>query len=518
MDIKCGRFPFRSQIKPLRTRLEAESPFLRLGITLDRETVKRLSCYSPESFHVFLDRVTMFKSVKTFDEIKVDSFDHVKQVDFKALPDKFLKERMEANVLDLRDLESKLYLWKVRTFNHNNHHEAVEPETQRPETSAVTSLPDFFMDNGKKVLTAKKLLDPAKLNPRNPYPTDPHGYAQMIECIKKEGGFGDPREMEYIEYLLNNPQSGLEVHRFERKGVELAAVFFDPKIHALQYFNWLIFIADFVSQAATYGAYKKIGCTYDRKTYYEDRIWQADRAGFVFYGDMPVSFASASCFDTEYKGVPFSYAFLHFTMTLGQFQGLGIGSYVATEMLTSMYMKALRRNKLRNPVVDEKGRLRREFFSVWACAHTGRIPAGHTIITSLGTSGQKIENSAEIAEAVVKHADSMITPWGREGRPLIQVTPFGWRDVGIYPPENRQIDSSGKAVISPEERKLKSFETILKILGGEEGMEAGNGAFYAGLITPSLISARRQKNRSSIKMKSSSWELIDRLRGKILAR
>jgi hypothetical protein len=363
-------------------------------------------------------------------------------------------------------------------------------------------------------------LDPKALNPDHPYPTSPNEFESLARYIVgPEGKFRDGKAILDVEKFARelSRMRGARVYNLQKPS-NLTAVFFDPKIHALPYFDWLIFAADIVSQKATYDAFekKKIGCSYDWQTYYVDRVFNADWAGFAFYGNMPISFATASSFETTFNGAPLVYAFLHFTMTLSEFGNKGIGSYLASELLTSIYLRTLLWNRGKNLIIDEEGKVRQQNSKVLVCGHTGRIAAGKTIISSIDVDSPIIARSGAVVETVVRDADRRINGKGGQER-LEKVAPFAWRDKKIYPPENRYLVDD--EVFVPEwEKGLRLYPVILDILGGEQGLKDGNSAFYCGLMTPDAVFARWKKNKAKINAGGSIGQLLERARGEILSK
>ncbi len=513
---RCPLFTGLERARPHRLEKSVVNAFLGFDIYLkNKPTIKTLSTYPPDKFSSLVDRLKAFQEISKFNAIKVDPPHMVRSVEFGELSDNFLKDCIrKGTLLDLRGLEVSLAKFNARENVHDARPVGI-PSSVAPESKTEIATPIVFLPGARNVLTADGLLNPAALNPWHPYPTTPREYRQMIDYIMAiTGGFGDAKELRHVDHFSDEKlrAAGVKVLYPRIPGYDCTAVILDPRKHAGDFFGRMVFDADELSQAATYKATDIIGCTYPKIAYYVNRFFSATRVGIVFFGDMPVSFSSVSLHETTFDGKPLVYAFIHFTMTLGGFQGARLSTYLATQMLVSMYTDNLIHDRGKNLFVDKKGKVQNEYLSMWAGAHTGRIPAGHTFLTSFDVLNPKIERSQAIVSAIVGDADQRNYGDRGDRPPLIQVRPYAFRDPKVY-----SSDTSYKE-IPPRERALSSAPEVIDILGGEEEILKGSGAYYFGLINLNRIFARQKKNKQVIKVSGPVGQFISGITGGLIDR
>lgn len=531
--MKVSGPPIEKVRGPFRPFSVIGTDFIKLGVkfrpVIDFRALNTLSRYPHAQYRDLLALVGEAKKVFYFNRVRPAEAISIADLDLSRVTaeKKFLMRLSCESILDLRGLKTKWNnylkeqdLERALLIGQKIRSADPKPHSQRTGPSVPAPLPIIFKPEARKVLTEKGLLNPKALNLDHPYPANPNEFELLTRHITDpEGKFQGGRAILSVEEFARelSRMRGARVYNLQKPD-NLTAVFFDPEIHALPYFDWLIFAADLVSQKATYDAFegKKIGCSYDWQTYYVDRVFRADWAGFAFYGNMPISFATASSFETTFNGVPLVYAFLHFTMTLRDFGNKGIGSYLASDLLTSIYLRTLLWNRGKNLIIGEDGKVRKQLPYMWVCAHTGRIAAGQTIISSFDVDSPIIARSQAVVETIVGDADRRINGEGRQGG-LQKVTPFAWRDKGIYPPENRYLVDD-KIFVPEWEKGLRLYPMILDILGGEQGLANGNGAFYCGLMTPAAVLARWKKNKAKIKAGGSIGQLLEWGRGALLSK
>ncbi len=506
-----------------RPAMTIKQDFFVIGVSISNKHVKRLATYPEYIQDILLDKIREACEIYAFDSIRVDKFSKVKGTDFFKITPEFLVECVEDTVLDLTDLPKKLSDFNKRQRIAGQGQGDLFPKMtviKKGPSPAKHSKPNIISGIANP-LSENLLLDPAKLVKEYPYPQKPVEYRNLLQFITHGTGVfpGDQEALTPYDYFSRRDvrARGVSMYSLRSGNKDFIAVFLNPRTHALQFRNRLIFDADLVSQAATYGAIGKTGCSYDRVSYYENRFFDSDVVGFIYYGDMPVSFATVSQMDVLVKDHgPLTFGFIHFVMSLGEFQSRGFTSYLATEILSRMYFLNAWRNEKANLFINEKGRLVSNRFAMWCLCHTGRIPAGHQFLSRFSITDPRISRSGELVKLMVETADHGL--YGDRGdRQLVPVTPFAWRDEAVYPPENRYpTDSEGNVFIPEREKALYTYPQILEILGGEEGIKKGNGAYYIGLITFDRVRASKKMNKRKVSGVGQVESFGDRIRGSLI--
>jgi len=520
--------------------------FHELGIKFSfvSTTLRHLKGYSNDQYNSLMtllksaQKITKFNRVLIDPPKKISADDSINILKDEQRAEKFLLTRIRGNTLDLRELR---LTWAV--FQKEEERSPIAPSHKiSPSSVPVKSVtrPEILKPRAREILTPDRLLNPKALNPEHPYPETLEEYNETLHFITGNGKFGkfpgDEEALSHLEYFWSPKlrREGVRTYFFNRGGYDFTAVVFNPKLHARQFKNRLIFDGDLVSQAATYGAIKKVGCSYDRTSYYEDRLFTSDSVAFIYYEGMPVSFAAVTNYKTKFADRHLSYAFIHFVMTLGKFQGMGLTSYIVREILSSMYYHNIWRQiwwrQGKNLFIDKKGNLKNQVFTMWVLCHTGRIPAAHQFLTSFKVFDPRIEQSQEIVETVVKDADQKISG-DRGERQLYPVAPYAWCDEGAYPPKNRYLVGPDKEVDIPKrEQRLSTYPIVMGILGGtgskndkkkiksgKEGLKNGNSGYFVGLLNLGRIEAAKRKERQ--KRGGGPLEQFgDSIRGRILKR
>lgn len=382
-----------------------------------------------------------------------------------------------------------------------------------------------------ELLTEDLLYRPPK--DRVPYPRNAQEFNEMLGRLLDERGVfpGDSEPLMIAvkgERFFSPPAKDTSHVRMKRKGQIFRAEDFCPRDYAQGRENGLIFIADLISQIASFDLYAVIGCSYERGPYYEKRFFGSDRVPFVWAGDWPVSFAALQGYRMKINGEDLFYAFIHFVMTMGKFQRYGLTSYSGREAVSSLFYQNLwPGSHVPNLMYDRAGALKDYRLKMWVAAHSGRLSAFRAFVRSFGSVPAMLEND-KIGEAIILNAHEKITPGKDRGKRnltfLGRTTAnerriFVAKDEGVYPEENRYpIDQGGKVILPEFEQALplSTIEPWHKAIGGDTGIGEGNGLYFVGLLTPFEIGAAKFSETS--KERSSIRKIGDKIRNKLLAR
>lgn len=101
----------RAAIRPVEV---VEHDFLLIGVKVGFSAKRHLSNYSFRDYQALLERLTAFHSASMFDELLVDPPVKLSGVPFAELPNNFLLEQMDGNVLDLTDIYVKHLRFRLR--------------------------------------------------------------------------------------------------------------------------------------------------------------------------------------------------------------------------------------------------------------------------------------------------------------------------------------------------------------------------------------------------------------------
>lgn len=336
------------------------------------------------------------------------------------------------------------------------------------------------------------LTDDLLFNPRSgvPYPRSAEEYRGLMDQILDPGGHfpGDPEAMR--EGGAYSPGAkGVKHFLLTRRSREFQGEVFTPSRDAPGLKNRIIFDADLITQAASCDAYGTPGVSYDREPYYVKRLYQADRVCFFRAGDWPVSFSAVSGYEARFRGKRLYYAIIQFLMTKGEFQGHGLSSYAIRSALRGLFFEDVQRDEP-NLMFDVAGRLEDYRFRMWVAMHSGRLVPFYMIPKLVGGIAPSWE---PIAQAIFGDAHERITPpEDLRGGPV----PRGTRlihgkfipvalDRGVYRPHTRYPVVGGKVVLSRSEALLSPAvrATWLDVMGGEEGIAAGNGLYFGGVFS-----------------------------------
>ena len=367
-----------------------------------------------------------------------------------------------------------------------------------------------------------KLTDDFLFNPEGGlgYPRDPKEYQELLARIVDEKGVfpGDSDGLKG-KGTFSPAAKGVSHYSLKRGGVKFQVEIFSPARHAPELENRLIFDADLVSQGASFDAYGTPGVSYDRQSYYKDRLYNAEKVVFIRYNGWPVSFAAMQGYQMSFEGKDLYYAFIHFVMTRGRFQTYGLTSYSIREGMSDLFYWDVRRN-LPNLMFNEKGQLKDYRWRMWAAAHSGRFAPFYAFVKGF----RGIDPSSDpVAQAIFQDVHNRITPneeLVRRGRPeargVVQVNGGKFPiavDHEVYPPHTRYPVRSGSVAFPLREKNLPGSirETWLETIGGEEGVMAGNGLYFGGLVTIRKIREAKKKE----KLRDGKVGRADRAAGKL---
>ncbi|MBU1616384.1 MAG: hypothetical protein KKF06_01210 [Candidatus Margulisbacteria bacterium] len=373
---------------------------------------------------------------------------------------------------------------------------AIESIRQR-EASAPPPRRLFSFD------AAKMLSEDGLYNPNGdiPYPRNEREFSRVLSrLVDNRGRFpgdSDPLIVKINGEPFFSPDvSGTTHVSLKRRGEVFRSEDFSPRAHARGKESGLIFVADLITQIATYDAYGVMGCSYDRDRYYAKRFFASENTPFIWHGGLPVSFAALQRFKATFQDKRLFYTFIHFTMTMGEYQKYGLTYYSVREAVTSLFLHNLW-GKLPNLMIDANGKLKNEQLVMWVAAHSGRFPVWHAFQRGFG-SVRNPEQNRELAGQIIHDIHQRITPEAEvKSRQLSYVGPIDSGDkeliaavdVGVYPPANRYASENNRVVFSQDEHRLprKTFEPWLKAIGGEEGIINGNALYMLGQLDPMII-------------------------------
>lgn len=165
----------------------------------------------------------------------------------------------------------------------------------RSRTEAASS-PTFVLNENVSHLLTEDLL----FNPRSgiPYPDNPSDYQAIIgKILDAKGRF--PGDTEAL-----TPSGTFAQPSFERPLVPIARGPFilqgemlSPSLRAQGVKNRFLFDADRVTQTASFGSYGTPGVSYDKNSYYVERLYKANKVVFFRFARWPVAFGGVSEFE-----------------------------------------------------------------------------------------------------------------------------------------------------------------------------------------------------------------------------
>jgi|GEM_PF-6231653 len=398
----------------------------------------------------------------------------------------------------IKNVLKEFYIGKIR--------EAIDAIRRREmqEAGLELSNPFILIRETSLLLTPGYLFD-ARKNGNN-YPKSPEEYAELIGKLVDDRGVFPGDSEPLTKYGTFSPRVRGTSHRtLRRKGEKFKIEIFSPFLHARGRENRLIFDADLVAQMASFDAYGTPGVSYDRENYYQRRLFNAEMVPFVRKDGWPVSFAAMQGYEASINGRELYYAFIHFVMTLGKFQGFGLTSYSVREGVSSLYYSNIWDNKKANLIYNANGELENRRFHMWVAAHSGRLPAFYAFVK--GFAG--VDPAwAPIAETLFRDVHQRITPADElRARPqpdfmgAVKINggefPLAL-DPGVYPPHARYPVNRGVVDMPQSELSLPAAirERWLETIGGYGGLADGNGLYFAGVLNYGRIrEAKRREQR-----------------------
>ncbi len=313
----------------------------------------------------------------------------------------------------------------------------------------------------------------------------------MAKILDNQGRFpGDHERLSPLGTFTAKGLKGAAHVDLNRRGTHFHAEIFFPQVHTRGLKNRIIFDADFISQAASFDAYGVRGVSYDRESYYARRLFACEKVPFIWVDGWPISFAAIQGFDTTYEGKELYYAFIHFVMTYGAFQGSGLTSYSVREGISSLFYRNIWHNRP-NLMLDENEKIKDSRLKMWTFAHSGRFTPFYVFMRSFGSVNP---NSAPITESIIRDVHQRITPAEDiERRRLVSLGVSGMNggsfplavDEGVYPVHNRYPVEGGNPLLPQSELNLSSSvrEAWFKAIGEKQGLIDGNGLYFGGLVT-----------------------------------
>ncbi|MDD4179987.1 MAG: hypothetical protein PHH14_08130, partial [Candidatus Margulisbacteria bacterium] len=372
---------------------------------------------------------------------------------------------------------------------------------------------------------AKVLTEDLRFNPdhglgifgASPYPRNASEFFQLLKMVLNANGKFNGDQQPLIENGFVSPRGGSVVHRnLVRNHRTFRSETFAPFRDTPDKKDGVIFLADLLSQIASWETYKLPGVMYDKELYYNNRFWHSEKVPFVWLGDQLVSFAAMQGYQSVFQDKKFSYAFIHFVMTLSEFQGYGLTSYSIREGMSSIFYSNIWHGQ-KGLIYDEQGQLSNRRFQMLALAHSGRFPTWYAFAKSFGGIN---EATAAVFRQMVEEMHNRITlPAERERRPIfcgakevinpeiarsLKLESFANNhrlaialDPGVYPVATRYKAENGEIVFSEREMSLPEIylKSWLALMGGVEGVLAGNGLYFGGLVNLGKISAAKKNER-----------------------
>lgn len=512
-----GKGFFSTVVTP---RKSVRRDLLNIEVTANRRTISNLSRMFAQQYESCMGRLRAFNSVNPFSCLEIDPPEKMMGIDFASLTDEFLVRQMDKTLLDLTHIEMKLAQYRSEPRGEvMEGNMAIPPPLPVPRVPAKHLATEITAPTILK--TAKLLTDDLLFNPDSgvPYPRNETEYlALMAHLLDASGRFPGDSDPLVNGRFSEKGSAQVQHATIKRKGVAFGVEVFSPHLCVHPRKNRFVFDADLISQASSFGAYGLRGVSYDRQYYYERRLFECDRAPFVWVGGWPVSFAGTQGFTTSYEERDLYYSFIHFVMTYGEFQGYGLTSYSIRESVSSAFYRNVFRNR-GNLLLDGSEQLRNPRFLMWAFAHSGRLSAFYPFAKSFGSVPAE---SAPIAEAAIRDVHKRITPPEELGNRELEF--IGVRrvnggmfplavDHGVYPPHNRYPIVDGRPVLSQKEVNLSSGvkDAWFEAIGGEKGLAEGNSLYFGGLVTFGGI--REAKRREKEREGSALFNLGDRTRG-----
>lgn len=361
--------------------------------------------------------------------------------------------------------------------------------------------PQIYIPKASRLLTEDLRFN---YNPQEGvvYPRNPQEYQELMSRIlDHRGRFPGDTEALTAEGTFASEIRGVKHYSLKRRGVQFDVEIIAPNMHAQRAMNRVIFDADLISQIASFDTYGTPRVMYDREFYYVGRIFNAEKVSFIRLKGWPVSFAAVKGYRTTYKGRDLYYAFIHFAMTVGQFQGYGLAFHSVRKGLSSLFYSNLW-NHCPNLMCDTAGNLHDYRFRLWVAAHSGRFVPFYSFATYLNG----IDPSwLPIAQAITLDVHKRITPAEElsRGEPIAEVKQVNGHqfavaaDRGVYPPHNRYPEKNGRIVFPQREQNLSSsiWQAWLDVIGGDTGIIAGNGLYFVGCCGFGNILAAKKRER-----------------------
>lgn len=373
-----------------------------------------------------------------------------------------------------------------------DRNEAVSEATRKQEVvnpqtfPAILSLSDLLTDDG--------LLNPKY---RHHFRT-PEEYRDLIrKFIDSQGRFlGDERPVPIGGPFLPDVP-GVDHYSLVRKSKKIDVERLNL-LHSGEFRYRALFDLDFLIQ----GASLKYGtpCSYDVETYYNRRLLKCNEAVFIRYMGMPISVTAVSKEDvglgnikvskSKFKDARVRYAFIHYIMTLPEFQRLGLIIHSLLEIVTSIWGEMLLdgffnpTNWIHNP---ENG-LYQPSRLIELVGHSGRYTVADFFWQWIGFAYDNGETVDPASEAVIQAADRRIVSAEERNRnPLRRINSHVFVDPEVYPENVRYPFIGGELGVPEDEKQGRYYGRWREVFSPERG----DSLYFAGPVSlDSYLEAR----------------------------
>jgi len=369
------------------------------------------------------------------------------------------------------------------------YYKPVNGESLPVQTLGVSIGQTSFSDTVSR--SVKVVTEDLLVNSDHPlcYTDDPLEYSELVHSALGEHGiFKGDRMAVPLGGPFMQVAAGSRIYTIKRLGETLDVEVFNAKAARNVIGNRMVFELDRLIQKASFDKYQTKGVSYERSTYYDNRLLNCDHVIVIRWKGMPVSFAAVSENEMVFMGKKVKYAFIHYVMTMGRFQRQGLTAHALKEVLSSVWL----RNSIRNFLYESTGwsydsdgreRLKKTPFELWVVAHSGKFPVYEAFTRSFDLEGFNFSNPDPLRAGIILDADKRITlPSERATRSLDLNT---FVDHGVYTENTRYpVDGDGRIVFPVDESSEgQVFYDWLGAIGGEEGLREGNGLYFIGKVT-----------------------------------
>ncbi|MFC1495841.1 hypothetical protein ACFL52_00315 [Candidatus Margulisiibacteriota bacterium] len=479
--------PINKPVKVWQIDMADPKSFEKEGLVVDSKSLQNdmEKTYGPKD--LFIIRIALDESSHRLVIYK----HNLVSAGVKEIPPSFIPETgLERREFDVQ--VNRLYYNFARNWRAISESGSVEARIQAPFQKAPAVLriaPD---------IDENTLLYKGNNPPRNAE----ESHNLMSKILDEKGKFPGDSDKLYFgnmyerTFSLAGKHTGAEHFPLTRKGEDFYGEIITPSLY-LGKRNGIIFVIDLIIQSAG-SIYKSGRVSYPKRQYYEERFYLSKMVPIIRYQGQEISFAAISEYTAklppEYQEQAIYYAFIHFVMTIPEFQRFGLTSHSIIKGMSSLFALYLRSSQNRGYLINKKGKLKRNRWQMWAACHTGKALA----YSGFQRFGAVPEDSHPIARAIIEDAHRKIYRESRRGAlEFLEGTPYA-RDIGCYLENARYRIDGDQVRFSPQEETHVNqavMDEFLLNIGGVEGLKRGNGLHLTGLVGRGGINKAKSREK-----------------------